>query len=55
MEPSAKKMRTEDNSSERGRYRGENNQIERDINCCGEADEDIIVSALYYLPSLPFT
>ncbi len=42
MEPVAKKMRTEDNSPERGRR-----HIEEDggfINCCGETDDDVIVS-----------
>ena len=43
MEPSAKKMRTENNSPERGHYSREHNQIETEINCCGEPDEDLIV------------
>ncbi len=46
MEPVAKKMRTEDNSPERGRSR----HIEEDggfINCCGETtDDDVIVSLI---------
>ena len=46
MEPSAKKMKTENNSPERGHYRREHNQSERDINCCGEPDDDLIVSLL---------
>ena len=45
MEPSAKKMKTEDNSAERGHYRRELSRSERDINCCGEPDDDLIVSS----------
>ena len=44
MEPSAKKMKTENNSPERGHYRREHSQSGRDINCCGEPDDDLIVS-----------
>ncbi len=47
MEPSAKKMRTEDNLPERGHYR-DRNHVEREINCCGEPEDDIIVSPIVF-------